>query len=628
MGSSISKTSIRRTTCCGRSTCGAFGISSAGESNGVALRGNRLLVTDYNGDLVLTDDVIYSIDRPSGALVGVWHVDGPLNPNPSASIDQILGIEIDASNRIWVSDLNQQLHEIELLAGGNWNRISVTGTHGGDDWFGLDHDTCRGEFFVTNFSLNRHQHHDLLPNPPLATFPHAAANATGITSNRAGLLFTCGFSQDIIYEHEGPECGVSAIYDIDFGTPPHTVGLPPATGSGPVPRHVVSAVTMGDPLVVPVSGPLVYQPLEFNSAGGADQIRLALNDLALSCFYSVDCDMYVGASSTSSFIVYLDAPTFRRVDFTSSSNVTIQIAGGATQTVGTYPRGAAFRFLTEADLRNDTWRVAVDGGVLYEGTFGGATSISTIRFSTPTGTSNVVAAIDNVVVRALPDIEVESFGAPATASPGVPIGDRISLSIFNRGPVHVWQGFSVGFYISADPTITTGDQLLTGGREFVPQILAGEIRDVPLTPEAVIPPGWPLGPAYLGALVDEFNIIPECEETDNAVAAPVNVIPPIAVQSEPAPPLVLALNAPAPNPLAPATRLSYDLPEPAVVTLTVFDAQGRSIATLVDGRKPAGSHAVTWNGRSNSGARLAAGTYFLRLTADGVERTQKLIITE
>ncbi|MFB3106698.1 MAG: hypothetical protein ACE1ZA_17490, partial [Pseudomonadales bacterium] len=55
----------------------------------------------------------------------------------------------------------------------------------------------------------------------------------------------------------------TTLYDIDFGSPPHTVGLPPATGAGRPPRDTVSTIVFGSPTVVSGFGALTDQPLEF-----------------------------------------------------------------------------------------------------------------------------------------------------------------------------------------------------------------------------------------------------------------------------------------------------------------------------------------------------------------------------
>jgi len=84
-------------------------------------------------------------------------------------------------------------------------------------------------------------------------------------------------------------------------------------------------------------------------------------------------------------------------------------------------------------------------------------------------------------------------------------------------------------------------------------------------------------------------------------------------------PTRLELLPSAPNPFAQAARLRYRLPDPARVRLEVFDLLGRRVATLVDGEEEAGPHEVQLDG-----SRLAAGTYFVRLTAGAETQTQQI----
>lgn len=66
-----------------------------------------------------------------------------------------------------------------------------------------------------------------------------------------------------------------------------------------------------------------------------------------------------------------------------------------------------------------------------------------------------------------------------------------------------------------------------------------------------------------------------------------------------------------PNPFHGATAVRFDLPEPAVVTLRVVDAAGRTVRRLLaDVRLDAGRRAVLWDGRDEAGQRLGAGLYF------------------
>ncbi|MFA5670773.1 MAG: T9SS type A sorting domain-containing protein [Balneolaceae bacterium] len=76
-----------------------------------------------------------------------------------------------------------------------------------------------------------------------------------------------------------------------------------------------------------------------------------------------------------------------------------------------------------------------------------------------------------------------------------------------------------------------------------------------------------------------------------------------------------------PNPFNPSTIISYQLPVSGLVKLDVFDMLGRKVATLIDGRTPAGLHEVTFNAQG-----LSSGMYFYRLKANGITETKRLTI--
>ncbi|MDZ4804944.1 MAG: CAP domain-containing protein [Candidatus Eisenbacteria bacterium] len=89
----------------------------------------------------------------------------------------------------------------------------------------------------------------------------------------------------------------------------------------------------------------------------------------------------------------------------------------------------------------------------------------------------------------------------------------------------------------------------------------------------------------------------------------------------------LSLRPNQPNPFASATRLSWSQPEGGRVLLTIHDAAGRRVTTLVATPFPAGDHAIFWNGNDDDGHAAAAGLYFSRLEFAGQVRTGKLLLT-
>jgi hypothetical protein len=91
--------------------------------------------------------------------------------------------------------------------------------------------------------------------------------------------------------------------------------------------------------------------------------------------------------------------------------------------------------------------------------------------------------------------------------------------------------------------------------------------------------------------------------------------------SQPNVPNTYALNQNYPNPFNPSTEISFDLPEPAHVTLTIYNVLGQEIETLVDREMEAGTQTVTWNAGAYS-----SGVYFYRLTTDKFTDTKKMLL--
>ena len=92
-----------------------------------------------------------------------------------------------------------------------------------------------------------------------------------------------------------------------------------------------------------------------------------------------------------------------------------------------------------------------------------------------------------------------------------------------------------------------------------------------------------------------------------------------------------ALLANYPNPFNPETWIPYQLAEPADVTLTIYDINGRVVRALDLGHQPIGiyegkSRAAYWDGRNAVGESVASGVYFYTLTAGDFSATRKLLI--
>ncbi len=82
-----------------------------------------------------------------------------------------------------------------------------------------------------------------------------------------------------------------------------------------------------------------------------------------------------------------------------------------------------------------------------------------------------------------------------------------------------------------------------------------------------------------------------------------------------------------PNPAGPQTTIRYSLATAGPARLGIYDVQGRELVRLLEGNRPAGEQAVTWNGRDRDGQPVPSGVYFYRLDAEGRSLSRRLVVT-
>jgi hypothetical protein len=75
------------------------------------------------------------------------------------------------------------------------------------------------------------------------------------------------------------------------------------------------------------------------------------------------------------------------------------------------------------------------------------------------------------------------------------------------------------------------------------------------------------------------------------------------------------------------TTIQFDLPVEAEVRLDIFDAQGRRVRTLGNGRFPAGFQSLTWDHRAEGGCQVGAGVNLYRLQTRNFRDQKKMVPT-
>ena len=76
-----------------------------------------------------------------------------------------------------------------------------------------------------------------------------------------------------------------------------------------------------------------------------------------------------------------------------------------------------------------------------------------------------------------------------------------------------------------------------------------------------------------------------------------------------------------PNPFNPSTMIRYEIPVSNFVTLKIFDALGKEVASLVNEKQNAGSYTVDFNG-----SNLSSGIYFYRINSGEFIQTKSMML--
>ena len=81
----------------------------------------------------------------------------------------------------------------------------------------------------------------------------------------------------------------------------------------------------------------------------------------------------------------------------------------------------------------------------------------------------------------------------------------------------------------------------------------------------------------------------------------------------------LTLHSAYPNPFNPSTIISFDLSDADMVSLDIFDLNGKQVSSLISEYMIPGSHQISWNP-----GNLSSGVYIAKLSAGNTSLNQKI----
>ena len=93
-------------------------------------------------------------------------------------------------------------------------------------------------------------------------------------------------------------------------------------------------------------------------------------------------------------------------------------------------------------------------------------------------------------------------------------------------------------------------------------------------------------------------------------------------------PTKFALAKPYPNPFNAFTRINFDVPKTAPVTIKIYNVRGTLVRTIEDSEYQRGAYSTVWNGTNDSNMSVASGVYFIQMVSDKYVATQKTVLVQ
>jgi 5'-nucleotidase / UDP-sugar diphosphatase len=184
--------------------------------------------------------------------------------------------------------------------------------------------------------------------------------------------------------------------------------------------------------------------------------------------------------------------------------------------------------------------------------------------------------------------------------PNAPVGQRIESIKINNKPLNPFETYSVGssefvlMILDVLGISYTNPQIMTAYSEFQNLVDYTEYLGYKLTP---------VRDARIIAVKNSGNV--KKEDSDIITAVPEE----------------FSLRQNYPNPFNPSTEIQFDLPVDSRIRLSVYNILGEEEAVLLDEKRSAGTHRITWNA-----GNLPGGVYIYSLQTEAFSTSRKMIL--
>ena len=91
-------------------------------------------------------------------------------------------------------------------------------------------------------------------------------------------------------------------------------------------------------------------------------------------------------------------------------------------------------------------------------------------------------------------------------------------------------------------------------------------------------------------------------------------------------PAVTSLETNYPNPFNPETTIKYSVAKAGKVNLSIYNAKGQLVRTLINSTMEPGFRSIVWKGENNNGSKVSSGVYFYRLQTAEKVMTKKMLL--